>query len=220
MALSRLTVEPGGAVRAPGDNDSRVGYVILHADTAAEVSAAAAKVLCGRHGRRRLMDAAARLTREYLHNLPAGCAPERVCAGSPLAGDIYGDAFLTRPVLLGQGESREVGERISRLYDLPLTLPERRYGGDLRAFTAALGWPPEQIAATLRADGRPRELPRSARADLYRVADGFRLLELNGGSPWAVGTSPCSTEPCSRSRTSLPSSRSTVSVSPTGSRCC
>ncbi|WP_282689709.1 MULTISPECIES: ATP-grasp domain-containing protein [unclassified Streptomyces] len=45
VALSRLTVEPGGAVRAPGDNDSRVGYVILHADTAAEVNAAAAKVL-------------------------------------------------------------------------------------------------------------------------------------------------------------------------------
>ncbi|NUV66541.1 hypothetical protein G6W57_05365 [Streptomyces sp. CAI-121] len=129
------------------------------------------------------MGAAARLTREYLRNLPAGCAPERTCAGSPLAGDIYGDAFLTRPVLLGHGESREVGERISRLYDLLLTLPERRYGGDLRAFTAALGWPPEQIAAALRADGGPRELPRSARADLYREADGFRLLELNGGSP-------------------------------------
>ncbi|MFE7142196.1 hypothetical protein ACFVAG_30990 [Streptomyces sp. NPDC057644] len=129
------------------------------------------------------MGAAARLTREYLRNLPAGCTPERTCAASPLAGDIYGDAFLTRPVLLGHGESRKVGERISRLYDLLLTLPERLYGGDLRAFTAALGWPPEQIAATLRADGRARELPRCARADLYREADGFRLLELNGGSP-------------------------------------
>ncbi|MEV8016099.1 ATP-grasp domain-containing protein [Streptomyces sp. NPDC086554] len=44
VARSELTVEPGGQVRAPGDNDSRVGYVILHADTAAEVNAAAAEV--------------------------------------------------------------------------------------------------------------------------------------------------------------------------------
>ncbi|MEU9102320.1 ATP-grasp domain-containing protein [Streptomyces sp. NPDC048361] len=45
VAQSRLTVQPGGQVRPPGDNDSRVGYVILHADTAAEVNAAAAQVL-------------------------------------------------------------------------------------------------------------------------------------------------------------------------------
>lgn len=129
------------------------------------------------------MRTAARMTREYLRGLPAGCAPERSCAGSPLAGDIYGDAFLTRPAFLGRGESREVGELISRLYDLLLTLPHRLHGGDLRAFTASLGWTPEQLGATLRADGRPRELPRSARVDLYRDEEGFRLLELNGGSP-------------------------------------
>ncbi|OIJ99828.1 ATP-grasp domain-containing protein [Streptomyces monashensis] len=45
VAVSRFTVEPGGEVREPGDNDSRVGYVILHADTAAKVNAAAARVL-------------------------------------------------------------------------------------------------------------------------------------------------------------------------------
>ncbi|WP_326667961.1 ATP-grasp domain-containing protein [Streptomyces sp. NBC_01257] len=45
VARSRLTVQPGGHVRAPGDNDSRVGYVILHAGTAAEVNTAAAQVL-------------------------------------------------------------------------------------------------------------------------------------------------------------------------------
>ncbi|MFJ6613248.1 hypothetical protein ACIQPT_23540 [Streptomyces sp. NPDC091289] len=129
------------------------------------------------------MRTAARMTREYLRGLPAGCAPERSCADSPLAGDIYGDAFLTRPVFLGRGESRELGERVSRLYDLLLALPHRLHGGDLRAFTAALGWSPEQLDATLRADGRPRELPRSARVDLYRDEEGFRLLELNGGSP-------------------------------------
>ncbi|MEU8528438.1 MULTISPECIES: hypothetical protein [Streptomyces] len=127
--------------------------------------------------------AAARLTREYLKGLPAGCAPERSCQTSALAGDIYGSAFLTRPVFFGRGESRELGARLSGLYDLLLTLPQRLHDGDLRAFTAALGWSPEQIAATLRPDGRPRELPRSARADLYREEDGFRLLELNGGSP-------------------------------------
>ncbi|MEU9102319.1 hypothetical protein [Streptomyces sp. NPDC048361] len=129
------------------------------------------------------MSAAARLTRDYLTGLPAGCSPERSCAESALAGDIYGSAFLTRPVFFGRGESQQVGAELSRLYDLLLTLPQRLYGGDLRRFTAALGWSPEQIAAALRADGRPRDLPRSGRADLYREQDGFRLLELNGGSP-------------------------------------
>ncbi|MBW5481345.1 ATP-grasp domain-containing protein [Streptomyces bambusae] len=45
VALSRVTVQPGGQVRAPGDNDARVGYVILHADTAAEVNRAAAEAI-------------------------------------------------------------------------------------------------------------------------------------------------------------------------------
>ncbi|WP_326667963.1 hypothetical protein [Streptomyces sp. NBC_01257] len=129
------------------------------------------------------MSAAARLVRDYLTGLPAGCTPERVCADSPLAGDIYGSEFLTRPVFLGHEESRRAGARLSRLYDLLLTLPDRFHGGDLRAFTAALGWPAVRTGAALRADGRPRVLPRSARADLYRERDGFRLLELNGGSP-------------------------------------
>ncbi|MFD8143061.1 hypothetical protein [Streptomyces sp. NPDC059708] len=127
--------------------------------------------------------AAARLTRAYLAGLPAGRAPERSCADSPLAGDIYGSAFLTRPVFFGREESRDLGARLSGLYDLLLSLPDRLHGGDLRAFTTALGWSPVQTGATLRADGRARELPRSARADLYREEGGFRLLELNGGSP-------------------------------------
>ncbi|MFJ8387835.1 hypothetical protein ACIQ9Q_25660 [Streptomyces sp. NPDC094438] len=129
------------------------------------------------------MPTAARITRNYLRGLPVGCAPERSCENSALSGDIYGNAFLTRPVFFGRSESRAVGARLSGLYDLLLALPHRLYGGDLRLFTAALGWSPEQIGATLRADGRPRELPRCARADLYREEDGFRLLELNGGSP-------------------------------------
>ncbi|MER6213709.1 hypothetical protein ABT213_06570 [Streptomyces sp. NPDC001674] len=129
------------------------------------------------------MSAAARITRDYLDGLPAGCAPQRYCVGSPLAGDIYGSAFLTRPVFFGHGESRELGERLSRLYDLLLTLPHRLHDGDLRLFTAALGWAPAQIEAAVRPDGTPRELPRCGRADLYREEDGFRLLELNGGSP-------------------------------------
>ncbi|MFF4325585.1 hypothetical protein ACFYZT_03590 [Streptomyces sp. NPDC001591] len=129
------------------------------------------------------MSTAARITRDYLRGLPAGCAPEVSCGTSPLAGDIYGSAFLTRPVFFGHAESLALGERLSRLYDLLLALPHRLYDGDPRSFTAALGWAPAQIEAALRADGIPRELPRSARADLYRESDGFRLLELNGGSP-------------------------------------
>ncbi|MEU8528439.1 ATP-grasp domain-containing protein [Streptomyces sp. NPDC048629] len=45
VARSSLTVRPGGQVRAPGDNDARVGYVIVHADTAAEVNRAAAEAI-------------------------------------------------------------------------------------------------------------------------------------------------------------------------------
>ncbi|MEV7544513.1 ATP-grasp domain-containing protein [Streptomyces sp. NPDC089915] len=45
VARSSITVPPGGRVRAPGDNDARVGYVILHADTAPEVNRAAAEAI-------------------------------------------------------------------------------------------------------------------------------------------------------------------------------
>ncbi|MEU1128630.1 hypothetical protein ABZ383_01995 [Streptomyces sp. NPDC005900] len=132
----------------------------------------------------------ARLTRSYLAGVPGECAPERAGAACALSGDIYGSAFLSRPVFFGRAESRQLGARLSGLYDLLLSLPDRLYDGDLRAFTAALGWAPEQLAAALRADGRARGLPRSARADLYREEEGFRLLELNGGSPlggWDIG---------------------------------
>ncbi|MEU3314396.1 DUF1152 domain-containing protein [Streptomyces sp. NPDC006662] len=87
-----------------------------------------------------------------------------------------------RTPFFGHAESRALGERLSRLCDLLLALPHRLHDGDLRSFTAALGWAPE-TEATTQANGIPRELPRCARADLYREQDGFRLLELNGGSP-------------------------------------
>jgi hypothetical protein len=63
------------------------------------------------------------------------------------------------------------------------TLPQRLYDGDLRAFAQAVGMTEVQAECVLRSGGpSPRALTAMARADLYKDATGFRLLEWNIGS--------------------------------------
>ena len=70
------------------------------------------------------------------------------------------------------------------------TLPRRLYDGDLGAFARAVGMTELQAECVRRSAGpSPRALTRMGRADLYRDAAGFRLLEWNFGSP--VGGFEC-----------------------------
>jgi hypothetical protein len=90
-------------------------------------------------------------------------------------------------------EARELGglERDLSLVRSALgALPDRRYDGDLAAFARAVGMSGVQAGLIMRSEGPSRRaLTCMARADLYRDAAGFRLLEWNLGSP--VGGIEC-----------------------------
>ncbi|RAJ47026.1 hypothetical protein K353_00227 [Kitasatospora sp. SolWspMP-SS2h] len=123
------------------------------------------------------------LTAAYLAGRPSAESLARRCAEDTALRAALGGNYLTRPVFLEGATARDIGVRLSGLYDLLLSLPHRLFDGDVRAFAAAAGWSPLQIATSLRPDGRPRTVPRIARSDLYQEAGGFKLLELNVGSP-------------------------------------
>jgi hypothetical protein len=84
---------------------------------------------------------------------------------------------MTRPALLEAGQVRGLQSDLSRIFTLLASLPQRLFGGDLRAMGRAAGMIPYQIDAVVRT---AEDLPTSlGRADLYQEADGFRLLEFN-----------------------------------------
>ncbi|MFF3878147.1 hypothetical protein [Streptomyces sp. NPDC001978] len=123
------------------------------------------------------------MTTAYLADRPNAESVARLCAEDERLRAALGGNYLTRPVFLDGQTAQDIGERLSKLYDLLLSLPERLFGNDVREFAAAAGWSPLQMRTALRPDGTPRSVPRIARSDLYQEADGFRLLELNVGSP-------------------------------------
>ncbi len=89
----------------------------------------------------------------------------------------YGDRYVTRPALLGTGQVHELQADLAGIFTLLASLPQRLFGGDLRAAGRAAGMIPYQIDAVERTfTGAPACL---GRADLYRETGGFRLLEFN-----------------------------------------
>ncbi|ELS54480.1 hypothetical protein [Streptomyces viridochromogenes] len=122
-------------------------------------------------------------TRAYLAGNPPAESLALQCALDESLRSALGEGYLTRPAFLDGTVAEDLGDRLSRLYDILLSLPARLYDGDIRALAAAVGWSPLQIETVLRPDGTPRRVPRMARSDLYQEADGFKLLELNVGSP-------------------------------------
>lgn len=91
-----------------------------------------------------------------------------------------GGEALNRPVFLTEGECRQLTDDLSALFSLLCALPDRLFGGDRRAFAAAVGMTGTQAELVMRGAGAT-VLPL-ARADLYRETGGFRLMELNTGS--------------------------------------
>ncbi|MEU9030705.1 hypothetical protein AB0D46_24935 [Streptomyces sp. NPDC048383] len=122
-------------------------------------------------------------TRAYLAGPRPGSALAQACADSQRLRTALGDRYLSRPVFLEAAQAQEAGRRLSELYDLLLSLPGRLYDGDIRAFARAVGWSERQINTALSPDGTARPVPRFARSDLYMEESGFRILELNVGSP-------------------------------------
>jgi hypothetical protein len=126
------------------------------------------------------------LTDEYLDEVARrGMDPDELPAIArdrlDLASTVYRGRCLTRPAFLDRREREQLTEDLGRLREALAALPRRRFGGDVGAFARALGMTPPQVAAVERFAGR--ELSRLSRADIYHDGAGFRLMELNLGSP-------------------------------------
>jgi hypothetical protein len=113
-----------------------------------------------------------------------GIAPGDLPAAAGRELDLVATSFrgrcLTRPVFLEQAELGQLTADLENLYGALTALPGRLFCGDLGAFAGAVGLTGEQVGAVLMARTAPPT--RMVRADLYREAAGFRLMELNIGS--------------------------------------
>ena len=88
--------------------------------------------------------------------------------------------LMPNPIFLGAEDSVLLGRRLHGIYDLLVTLPERRFNGSRTEYGRMLGLSEFQNAVVERA---PHDKPPlMARADLYRTDTGFALLEMNTGS--------------------------------------
>jgi hypothetical protein len=95
----------------------------------------------------------------------------------PRLAEVYGHRLVPRPFFLEREVADRVAGDVRAFFDLLYSLPTRLFGGSLAKCAEALGVPAEQVA--LMTTDKP---PFHGRADIYRVGDGFRLLEFNSGS--------------------------------------
>jgi hypothetical protein len=127
------------------------------------------------------------LTARYLDEISrcgAGAAElTAALAEMPLIETLRRGRYLPRPVFLGRAEHDLVHADVDCLRSVLASLPDRLFGGDLAAFGLAAGATGPQLAAVRRGPAAP--VTSQARADMYLEAGGFRLLEMNFGSPAA-----------------------------------
>jgi hypothetical protein len=97
-----------------------------------------------------------------------------------LVARALGGRALSRPLFLGRAESEQLNADLQHVRAALVSLPERRFGGDLAAFGRAAGLTEQQLAAVLHTRGE--SVTQLARADMYTGQEGLRLLELNMGS--------------------------------------
>lgn len=93
----------------------------------------------------------------------------------------YRDYGIARPVFGRLEELERLSAHIKTTVTVMDSLPGRYFGGSIDDYVAGQGYPPvdrQSMAAGLV--GSPTDL---GRADVFRDRDGFRVLELNMGSP-------------------------------------
>jgi len=110
------------------------------------------------------------------HNRLIDVAREQI----DLAATSYDGSCLTRPVFLAHAEFAELRDDLLALHAMLACLPGRLFGGDVTAFAQAVGMTGLQLTAVDLAGGQPPT--RLGRADLFRDATAFRVMELNLGS--------------------------------------
>jgi hypothetical protein len=127
------------------------------------------------------------LTEQYLaqaqrRGIRAEDLPAHVQRTVDLVPTVYQGRCLNRPAFLTAAERDTLAGDLATLQAALADLPDQRFGGDLGRFARALGMDDDtQVKAVEREAGR--DLTRLARADIYHDGSGFRLMELNVGSP-------------------------------------
>jgi hypothetical protein len=120
---------------------------------------------------------------EYLEHLSRSGADPRELTAHAAASDLlavaYRGRFLPAPVFISAEERAILAADLRTLHALLTGLPGRLFGGDLAALAEGVGMNPVQASVVRRAVGSGTPLLPLARSDLYRDADGFKLLELN-----------------------------------------
>ncbi|MCE6995792.1 hypothetical protein LZG04_13415 [Saccharothrix sp. S26] len=89
----------------------------------------------------------------------------------------YGHRLVDRPFFLEEHTAHRIAADVMDFFELLFSLPKRMFDGSFTRFAEALGIPPAEAA--IMGSDRP---PMHGRADIYRVGDDFRLLEVNAGS--------------------------------------
>jgi hypothetical protein len=124
------------------------------------------------------------VTRAYVEDCLSGRSRLAGAARETQLPEIYGKSFggllLDRPLFVDEREMTEFGTNLRDLLTILTSLPERVFGGDSRAYCAALGIAPLLADLLLRDEDLAAHV--LARADAYHDGTSFRLLELNVGS--------------------------------------
>ncbi|GGU94973.1 hypothetical protein GCM10010182_09040 [Actinomadura cremea] len=122
------------------------------------------------------------VTAKYLDACAADPALRNVMASADLPesfAEAWGKYLLPRPMFCDEDGVRRAADDLSGLFRLLTSLPDRLFGGDVRAFCAALGMDERRIDIMSRFSGEPILY---GRADLYQEGSGYRLMEFNVGS--------------------------------------
>lgn len=91
----------------------------------------------------------------------------------------YRGRYLSSPVFISAEERRNLAADLGMVHTLLTQLPKRLFGGDTGALARGVGMTETQASVVERATKAGQPLLPLARSDLYRGADGFKLLELN-----------------------------------------
>jgi hypothetical protein len=93
-----------------------------------------------------------------------------------------GTRMVATPPILADHDREQLTTTCRRTLELVLSLPDRLFGGDLRAFGRACGFTDSRLDVILRLAEGPEQLGRVMRCDFYCDDGAWRLLELNLGS--------------------------------------
>lgn len=92
----------------------------------------------------------------------------------------FGDLQLDRPIFASANDLSLFAADLREIFSALSAIPEILFGGDRRAYCAALGM--DDRLAALLCRGATGRLPVHGRADAYHDGASFRLLEFNVGS--------------------------------------